>query len=752
MTVRGLVYYTGSMAQTRQEKGRRPAKWSDAGKTVHRLSNSREKRAAKNSFAYKLLRGVGVVLACMVVALVGFSSGAFFGLMQSVGEPKELDPKSTAPTYIYSQPLGETEGSRRVIGTIFHGENRKTASLKEMPPSLLNALVAKEDERFREHAGVDLWGIIRALYVDLRAGEAVEGASTITQQYVRNAYLSQDRTVARKLKEAAIAIKVERKMGKEEILGNYLNTVYFGSNAYGAQAAAETYFDKSVEDLTVAESAALIGLLWSPSSLGEDRDGATVQRNLVLQKMFNNGYITEEEYTRALEKPLPEKWPLAPVLDRGLEGSQVSREFAGLVQEELINELGARAVIEGGLEVYTTLDLEAQVAAREVLYGPSGYLAYPDNPDAALVSIDPTSGRILAMVGDRDQNSQFDLVTQARRQPGSSFKTFALIAALEQGIDPATPYFSGPKSHQVQHENGRFETWEVENFDGENRGQISLEQALWHSDNSVFADLVMNTDGRGLTGGPAAVVDVAKRLGVSADFGDQLHPSLVLGTEEVSPIDMAHAYATIANGGRRVDLRTISQVVETNEQGKEEVIYKAPAPEGEQVIAPEIAAKATEILVGDVKKGIAYKADLEDRAVAGKTGTSERFFDSWFVGYTPRITTAVWMGYAEGGATLEGLLNLGAQYVGPIEPPAVIWREYTRRVLEGEPAEEFEGVNISRYDPPPPPPRPAQRTGSGVNATNAPPAIQPRLAPGARNFRPNAAGRVRQGALARQTR
>lgn len=698
------------MARTRQKQGSKTRKWSDAGRTVHHLSNSRKKRTAKNSFTHKLLWGLIILVACVLVAVFSFGFGAYFGLMRSVGEPKELEVKATAPTYIYSQPLGDTDGSRRVIGTIFHGENRKTTSLDEMPPSLLNALVAKEDERFREHAGVDLWGIMRALYVDIRAGEAVEGASTITQQYVRNAYLTQDRTIVRKLKEAAIAIKVERKMGKEEILGKYLNTVYFGNNAYGVQAASETYFDKPAKDLTVDESATLVGLLWSPSSLGSDRNGAEVQRNLVLQKMFNNGYIAEGAYTQSLDKPLPQKWPTAPVLDRGLDGSQVSWEFAGLVQEELVDELGARAVFEGGLEVHTTLDLEAQVAARETLYGPAGYLAYPDNPDAALVSIDPSSGKIMAMVGDRNESSQFDLVTQAQRQPGSSFKTFAMIAALEQGIDPTTMYLSGPKSYEVQHENGRFETWDVENFDNENRGRIKLEEALWKSDNSVFTDLAMNADGRGLAGGPAAVVDVAKRLGVSADFGDELHPSLVLGTEEVSPLDMAHAYATIANEGRRVELSTISRVIGTTEQqGKDKVMYKAPAPKEEQVIAPEIAAKATEILVGDIKKGIAHKADLEDRTVAGKTGTSERFFDSWFVGYTPQITTAVWMGYAEGGATLEGLLNLGGDYLGPVEPPAVIWREYTRSVLKGEPAEEFEGVNTSRYDPPPPPPRPERQ-------------------------------------------
>ncbi|CAN5909419.1 PBP1A family penicillin-binding protein [soil metagenome] len=737
------------MTRTRLRKGANGPKWSDAGRTVHRLSNSRKKISAKSRLAYKILLVLGIVLACIIVGTAGFSLGAYFGLMYSVGEPKEAPVKETTPTYIYSQPLGDTDGSRRVIGTIFHGENRKTASGDEMPPSLLNALVAKEDERFREHAGVDLPGILRALYVDIRAGGAVEGASTITQQYVRHAYLTQDLTVARKLKEAAIAIKVERTLSKEEILTKYLNTVYYGSNAYGVQAAAETYFDKSVENLTVAESATIVGLLWSPSQLGGDRNAAEVQRNLVLQKMFNNGYISDEEYTRALDTTLPEKWPLAPMLDRGLDGSQVSKEFAALVQDELVNELGSKAVFEGGLEVSTTLDLDAQVAAQEVLYGEAGYLAYPANPDAALVSIEPGSGKILAMVGDRDEGSQFDLVTQAKRQPGSSFKTFALIAALEQGIDPTTTYFSGPKSYQVEHENGRFETWDVENFDNTNRGQISLEEALWQSDNSVFTDLAMNADGRGLTDGPAAVVDVAKRLGVSANFGDQLHPSLVLGTQEVSPLDMAHAYATIANQGRKVELSTVSKVVDTTGQADANVIYTAPDRDGEQVIAPEIAAKATEILVGDVKKGIAHKADLEDRTVAGKTGTSERFFDSWFVGYTPQITTAVWMGYAEGGATMEGLLNLGGKYVGPIEPPAVIWRDYTRSVLEGTLVEQFEGVDTARYDPPPPPQRPRNVRGAAQGADTA---VTPQAGAASGTASPNVAGPDGAAARAAQTR
>ena len=351
--------------------------------------------------------------------------------MRGVGNLKEPVSVSASPTYIYSKPIGDTDGSRRVLGTIFQGENQQTATLSQMPASLLDALVAKEDERFREHPGVDVWGIMRALYVDIRAGEAVKGASTITQQYVRNVYLSQDRTLPRKLKEAALAIEVERKLGKNEILARYLNTVYFGSNAYGAEAAAETYFNQSIEDLTVAQSAALIGLLWSPSNLGGNREEATAQRNLVLEKMFDAGYISEQDYSAALKTPLPEEWPMSPMLDEGLESSPLTSEFTRQVQQELINKLGAKTVFEGGITVHTSLDVEAQAAARDVLYGPAGYLAYPGNPDAALVSIEPESGGITAMVGDRDENSQFDLVTQARRQPGSSFKTFALVAALE---------------------------------------------------------------------------------------------------------------------------------------------------------------------------------------------------------------------------------------------------------------------------------------------------------------------------------
>ncbi|BBL78773.1 penicillin-binding protein [Rubrobacter xylanophilus] len=645
------------------------------------------------------LRAFGILLLCGLVAGVSFAAGAYLGLVKSVRQLEPPPVTESHPTYIYSAPLGEGDGSRRVIGTIFQGKNRQTIPASEMPPHLLNALVAKEDERFMQHPGVDLWGIMRALWVDIRAGRYVEGASTITQQYVRNVYLSQEQSITRKIKEALIAIQVETVKDKEEILADYLNTVYFGNNAYGVEAAAETYFNKSAEDLTVAESATLIGLLWSPSSLGEDKAAAREQRDLVLKKMFDAGYITQQDYEQALEEPMPEEWPEAPMLETGLTGPPLTREFAELVQNELIRRYGANTVLRGGLDVYTTLDLQQQMAAYEVLYGPNGYLPSPENPDAALVSIDPETGHITAMVGNRDPESQFNLVTQARRQPGSSFKPFALIAALEQGIDPDTHFISEKKVYQIPKGNGQSERWKVENYEKIERGSISLKEALWESDNTVFTDLVMNAGSKGLRNGPEAVADVARRLGVSSDFGRHPDPSIVLGAYEVSPLDMATAYATIANEGRRVEPTLIEKVVRNEGQPGEEVLFRAPEhPEGQQVIDPEIAREAIGIMMGDVMWGIAGDAALPGRPVAGKTGTSENFFDSWFIGFTPQLTTAVWMGYAEGGKTLEELLSRDGALYGTVGSPEEIWHDYMLQALDGEPVKRFEGVE----EPPPP--------------------------------------------------
>ncbi|MEJ7819734.1 MAG: transglycosylase domain-containing protein [Rubrobacteraceae bacterium] len=668
-----------------------------AGRSVRISGGSSSKRG--RGLGTRILKGFGVFLLCCLVAAVGLTVGAYLGLVKSVSELEEPKALSTHPTYIYSAPLGDSDGSRRVIGTIFQGENRKMAEEDAMPASLLNALVAKEDERFREHGGVDLWGIMRALYVDLQEGQAVEGASTITQQYVKNAYLTQERLLSRKLKEAFIAIELERRIPKDAIIAKYLNTVYFGNNAYGVEAASETYFNKTTEDLTIAESATLVGVLNSPSNYAQDRDAAGQQRDLVLQKMFEAGYINEQEQQEALDEPLPEKWPVAAVIETGLTGPQLTRNFTELVQDELIQKYGAETVQQGGLNVYTTLELEKQVEAQDTIYGPNGYLPTEDYPDAALVSIEPKTGKIRAMVGNRDQNSHFNLVTQARRQPGSSFKPFALIAALEQGIDPTTEFVSEDKIYDVDVGPGEPEKWKVKNYEKEERGSISLEEALWQSDNTVFTDLVMNVDDRGLKNGPEAIVDVAKRLGVSAEFPDQPHPSVVLGAQEVSPMDMAVAYNTIANEGVRVEPTAIYEVVRNEGTPEEEVLQPPKPAKSERVISEEIARDATEIIMGDITNGIAGKAALGDRPVAGKTGTSERFFDAWFVGFTPQLTTGIWSGYSEGGQTLESLLGPEAQQLGTTPSPTIMFHDYMMLALEGEPIEKFEGVEAPAPTP-----------------------------------------------------
>jgi membrane peptidoglycan carboxypeptidase len=686
------------MARTYQNKTSRGAKAGGVRRPV-RLPEHRKKRgASRKSPASRILRATGVLFLCVLVAGPAFAAGGYLGLIEGVQRLDEPRTYETHPTYIYSAPLSGNEDSRRVIGTIFEGQNRKTASLSEMPPHLLDAVVAKEDERFREHGGVDLWGIMRALWVDIRAGEAVEGASTITQQYVRNAYLSQDLSIKRKVKEALIAIEVERKEdSKDQIIADYLNTVYFGNNAYGVEAAAETYFNKSVEDLSITESATLVGLLWSPSVLGEDPEGAQYQRDLVLTKMFDTGYISSEDYNQALEVPISEDWPANAPTTSGFSGPALTRGFAQYAHDELIQRYGVNTVLQGGLSVYTTIDLQDQIAAHEIAYGTSGYLPDEDDPDLALVSIEPETGRIKTMVGDRDENAQFNLVTQGRRQPGSSFKPFALIAALEQGIDPDTTYVSEKKEYKVDVGLEKPETWMVQNYDGIVRGRISLKEALWWSDNTVFADLAMNAEGRGLKNGPEEIADVARRCGITTNLPEHPKPSIVLGAYEVSPLDMASAYATIANDGRRVEPTAISKVVSSEGDEDEKVLYVAPEhPEGKQVISEDIADEATGIMIGGVTEGIAKDASLGERPVAGKTGTSENYFDAWFIGFTPELVTGTWMGYAEGGDTLEYVLEYARklhELPGGITP-AQIWKSYTQVILKDEPIEQFDGVEV----------------------------------------------------------
>src|SRR5829696_4488275 len=735
------------MARTYQKKTSRDERARRARRPVRLPEHRRVRGSSRKRWVSRMLRGMGVLFLCVLVSGVAFAAGGYLGLIRGVQKLDEPRTYETHPTYIYSAPLGGNEDSRRVIGTIFEGQNRKTASLSEMPPQLLDAVVAKEDERFREHGGVDLWGIMRALWVDIRAGEAVEGASTITQQYVRNAYLSQDRSISRKLKEALIALEVERKEdSKDQIIADYLNTVYFGNGAYGVEAAAETYFNKSLEGLTIEESATLVGLLWSPSTLGEDSAGARYQRDLVLEKMFDTGYITSQDYNAALEVTMPARWPENPPTRSGFSGPALTRDFAEYAHDELVQRYGANTVLRGGLSVYTTIDLEDQLAAHDIAYGPSGYLPDVDDPDLVLVSIEPETGHIKTMIGDRNENSQFGLATQGRRQPGSSFKVFALIAALEQGIDPNTKYTSEKKEYKVDVGLDKPETWKVQNYDGIVRGRISLEEALWWSDNTVFADLAMNAKGRGLKDGPDRIAEVARRCGITAGLPEHPEPSIVLGAYEVSPLDMAPAYATIANEGRRVEPTAITKVVSDESRDGEKVLYQAPEHnEGKQVIPEDIAHEVTEIMVGDVTRGIAEDASLGERPVAGKTGTSENFFDAWFIGFTPQLVTGTWMGYAEGGQTLEYVLDYARKlhHLSGGVSPAEMWKTYTKEVLNGESIEQFEGVkmpeeeddhNAASGD--------AETTAPEPGATNAPDATRNRTSAPPRTREPAARSRL----------
>jgi penicillin-binding protein 1A len=394
---------------------------------------------------------------------------------------------------------------------------------------------------------------------------------------------------------------------------------------------------------------------------------------------------------------MPKSWPANPPPTSGFTGPALTRDFAQYTRDELIQRYGVNTVLQGGLSVYTTIDLRDQLTAHDIAYGDDGYLPDADDPDLALVSMEPGTGRIKTMVGDRDEDSQFNLVTQGRRQPGSSFKPFALIAALDQGIDPDASYVSEKKEYKVDVGTGKPETWKVQNYDGIERGRISLKEALWWSDNTVFADLAMNAHGRGLKDGSENIAEIARRCGIARDLPEHPKPSIVLGAYEVSPLDMASAYATIANHGRRVEPTTISKVVCNEGEDDEKVLYLAPEhPEGNQVIPEDIADEATRIMMGDVTDGIAKDASLGDRPVAGKTGTSENFFDAWFIGYTPQLVTGTWMGYSQGGKTLEYVLDYARKLHGISGgiTPAQIWKSYMQSIMRGEPIEQFDGIKI----------------------------------------------------------
>ena len=592
-----------------------------------------------------------------------------YGLVSSIAsELPQLEPGNEHRTerlgYIYASD-GKT-----VLAVLRGSESRIVVESDEISPAMKQAIVAVEDRRFWEHQGVDMQGMARAVWADIRSQDFVQGGSTITQQFIKNQYTQQERTVSRKLKEAALAWQLEQRWSKDRILTAYLNTIYFGNGAYGIEMASRVYFDKHASELTLPEAALLAGLPASPGAYdpATNPKAAEIRRTTVLSLMLEQGLITAEDYRTADESPLPRS------ADIGLPGSTARvGYFAEYVKQQLVPYYGSSAVFGGGLKVYTSIDLELQKLARESI---DKWLTDQGGPDAALVAIDPRDGRVLAMVGGENfEKSQFNLAVQGQRQTGSAFKPFVLTTAIEQGISPQTVFTSEPTTINLGDK-----LWSVHNYEGSYLGPIDLQDATIYSDNSVYAQLTAQV-------GPKNVANMAHKLGVTRPLEDYF--AIGLGVEAVSPLEMARAFATLANGGERIDgsvLGNEPRAVLRVEDGR--TAY-ANDPVKKRAVDENDASLVTSILQRVVTEGTGQRAALDDRPVAGKTGTTENYGDAWFVGYTPQLAVAVWVGHAKRLVPMEhefeGDPVAGGTY------PALIWKTFAEKALDylDEPPESF---------------------------------------------------------------
>jgi penicillin-binding protein 1A len=623
---------------------------------MSRTQRNRRRRRGRGGARSKGFLALSVLVA---VAILGAISAVGYVVSIAASAPPLTSLKPRDPggfSIVFAR-----DGRR--LGVIQANELRKAVPGWVIPKNLKDATIAIEDSRFYHHKGVDYVGVIRAAVKNLESGKTVEGGSTISMQLVRNLYITRERTYQRKIREAKLAEELENEHSKAWILETYLNTVpygtYGGQSAIGAWAAARMYFNKAVQDLTLPEAALLAGLPQAPSDYSPVRspEAAKRRRNEVLAAMLKQKMITAQEAADAM------------AADLGIDMStyfQKRREnfFFDYVKDKLYKAFSPREVRRGGLRVYTTIDLSKQAAAREAINGQLAGVG----PSAAVVTIDPRNGEIVAMASSADYGkSKFNLPAQGHRQPGSAFKTMALMTALRRGVDPnSTYYVSKPLDFKDP-------TWgdiKVKTYDGSYRGSISLYSATLASDNSVYTQLALDL-------GPQAIKQTAYDMGIETHLDG--YPAEALGglTIGVSPLEMATAYATIASGGVYHKPIAITKVrTATGEVLEGADLPKLLRPFSERRFQDGVTAEATRILKANVVGGTGQKAQVGCPA-GGKTGTTDRHSDAWFVGFTPRLSTAVWVGYPTAQIFMTHEYH-GASVAGGTFP-AEIWGAYMKK-------------------------------------------------------------------------
>lgn len=595
------------------------------------------------------------IVGILVFLIIAGAGCGFIGATMS-DLPEVANVKPAASSQIY-----DVHGN--LITTVHATENRLPVKLSQVPKDLQNAFIATEDNRFYSHHGVDPIGIMRAIWVNIAHDGVVEGGSTITQQLARNAFLTQDRTLKRKIMEAMLAIRIEQYYTKQEILEMYLNQIYFGQGAYGVQAAAHVYFGKNVQDLDLAQSAMLAGLPQSPnyySPLTNYKAGKARQA-VVLGQMVKYDYIDQATADKAKDEDLGlrEKSEAA-------HSDNNASYFIDYVISEIAEKYGDDAVYKDGLKIYTTIDMKAQDAAVQAMHNLPNF--YTDDkgltqPQGALIAINPHNGYIVAMVGGRGDDS-FNRAVLAERQPGSAFKPFVYLAAIQDGMTLGTV---------MDDKKIEFNGWSPKNYEGTYSGQMTLRYALQHSVNTIAVQLA---DAVGMR----KVLNLASSLGITTlDDSKDNNLAAALGglTNGVKPIDMAVAYGTLANGGVKVKPVAITKIVDRNGQVVEE-----NSTEEQRVVDPKYAYVITNMLESVMSGGTGGGASI-GRPAAGKTGTTDESKDAWFVGYTPDLVAAVWMGDDYGIETLDGITG------GTV--PAVIWRDFMSQALNAMeiPASDF---------------------------------------------------------------
>ncbi|MEW9699235.1 transglycosylase domain-containing protein [Paenibacillus sp. SI8] len=582
--------------------------------------------------------------------------------------------------YLRSQTLPATkmlqtsqmyDAHGELIDTFYSGQNRQVVALKDISPYLIHATLAVEDQHFYDHFGVDVKAVARAAVVNIQAMAKVQGAGTITQQLARNLYLNHDRTWSRKIKETVYAIQMEMQLSKDEILADYLNQIYYGHSTYGIETASELFFGKHASELSLAESAMIAGVPKGPRYYSPyyDLNNAMDRQKIVLQTMVRSGFITQA----AADAAAKEKLTIQPLMKKKPASAPYFRDYIRMLATDKLG-IPEDQLDEGGIKIFTTLDMNAQKVAEDVITK-----QLVDKPDiqAALVAIDPRTGAIKAMVGGRDYaDNQFNRALSNTRQPGSSFKPLVYMVALQNGYTPATLVKSEPTV--FTYDQGR-QTYTPRNFNDQYvNANIDMRQAISKSDNIYAVHTILDV-------GPEKVIDLARKLGIASPMKPL--PSLALGSFPVSPLEMASAFGTIANQGVHNETTAIERIEDAN--GK--ILYEAKV-NAEKVITPAVAYVMTNLMESVFEEGGTGNrvASTIKRPIAGKTGTTDT--DAWLVGFTPELATAVWVGYDKD----RDISNVESHLASPI------FAEFTETTLDAIPPKLFpipEGVASVYIDP-----------------------------------------------------